>query len=464
MNFAKQIIKNLSSSTNNKIIIWPDNSFSTSTILISKINAYTPLLPTKNESILIAESLNEDTIALIISCIANGNPILFYPKHISFFKLIEFLKERKMKYFYSSNLLLKIILKTYNLTPLRLKLINDNSDASDILIKEVEDQHIAFYSFSSGSSGEVKCIGRSHQLLINQVSAINKCFGKYDAYTDLSIFPNVILYNLYKNRLSVIPDIPNFNLKKLAVEKIIYQIESHNVESMTGNKYFFNEIYKSISGRKIKNIKAIGIGGSPIDNHLLENLINIFPNAEINVIYGSTEAEPICIKNIKPTEIKPASMGYCVGEVHEDIQINFIDTANVKWLDQELYIGEICIKGNHVKSSDAVFLATGDWGYLHKNELYLTARKGNIEFYNGYQHLCIEHVLNLNFKSEFAVIIKKDILLVYTESKISSQDIEMVLFINFNYKFNIKTIYKKIIKDSRQLSKILYHKLDEVRI
>ncbi len=465
LNFANKILENLSANADKKIIIWPDDSYTSSKVLLNKVIEYRQKLPQKYESVIIAENLNENTIALIISCIANGNPIMFYPKHLRFFRLIKILKEKNVSYFFSNNFFLKNLLSLYNITALHINnLSKDFQSTISSAINNVENQHIALYSFSSGSSGEVKCIDRSHQLLINQVEAINKSFDKYKSYTDLSIFPNVLLYNLYENRTCVIPDIRKFDLLNLKPEKIFNQIIQHKIESITGNKFFFNELSKNNSDKKFKDVKAIGIGGSPIDNRLIDRISNIFPNAEINIIYGSTESEPISVNKIYLEETKPTLMGYCVGQIHEFIQIKFSETKNVEILGNKLTIGEICVIGRHVKNTNQEYLKTGDWGYLYKNELYITARKGNTEFYHQYQHLCIEHVLINNFQSEFAVIIKNNLLIIYTESKLSKQDIEMVLFINFNIQFNVRIVYAKIIKDNRQLSKTLYNKLDEVRI
>ena len=50
-----------------------------------------------------------------------------------------------------------------------------------------------------------------------------------------------------------------------------------------------------------------------------------FPAAEVLVIYGCSETEPIATRRAEPTPPLPPTAGYCVGAVHPDLEIELAD-------------------------------------------------------------------------------------------------------------------------------------------
>jgi acyl-CoA synthetase (AMP-forming)/AMP-acid ligase II len=457
MNFFSAIYQQLQLDANKEIITWPDGSKSTGQHLLHKISEIQASLPESGNTILIAQPFNFDTLCIILACIGNGNPVLIYAKNVGLKNYITYFKQYNIKHAFAKNILLRLYLSWKGIQTLSTK----STSIFKINIQEIENNHVALISFSSGSTGVNKSIERTHALLTEQVNAIQQTFKNWENKTDFPLFANILLYNLSIGKKTVIPAIKNFDLHYLDSDKIINQLVKENIETITGNEYYFNKICEALLLKKqnIKKIKGIGIGGSPISNLLIEKIRKCFPNATIKIIYGSTEAEPISIKTIEE-ELCPVYFGYNVGTVHPSIEIKIDKLFSTNIHGNDIEIGEITVKGKHVAiRANNDFLHTGDYGYLLNNELYLTARAGNTEQIKGLQHLQLEHCVSYNLKKSVAIKIIDGTIHLYSEHKIEIKEIEKIFFITFNSKLPIIIKHTKIHKDPRHMSKILYHKI-----
>lgn len=460
MNFFQPIYQQLLLSADKEIINWPNGSNCTGQDLLKKVAELQASLPDTNSTILLAQPFDFETLAILLTCIANGNPVLIYSKQIGLRNSISYFNQYNIKHAFVKNILLNYYLRWKGIKSIKIK----SNTSTEINIKNVDDNKTAIISFSSGSSGHNKSIERTHTLLSEQVNAIQQSFKNWESKTDYPLFANILLYNLSVGKKTIIPDIKNFDLHNLDPNKIINQFVKKNIETITGNEYYFNKICEAllIKRKSIKKIKGIGIGGSPISNLLIEKIKKCFPKATIQIIYGSTEAEPISIKTIEE-EICPVYYGYNVGAVHPLIELKINKLFNTNIHGNDIEIGEILVKGKHVAiQNNRDYLHTGDYGYILNNELYLTARVGNTEHINGIQHLQLEHCISYNLKKSVAIKIKNGAIYLYSEHKISNKDIEKIFFINFNSKFHIIIKHTKIPKDPRHMSKTLYHKINEV--
>lgn len=455
-NFFHLIHQSLSKKANEEVIHWPDGSVTKANELLEDIASIQSSLPNDFSSILLARAFDKQTLSILLACIANGNPVLIFPKHIPLSESLNYFKENEIKYAFVNSILLNVLLRLKQIHSISIPKKTNNT----IDIKEVPSEHIALISLSSGSSGKNKSICRTHSILSEQVKAIDLSFSNWKKQNDFPLFANILLYNLSVGKTTYIPDIIKFDINKLNPIKIVEQLKNNKIETLTGNVYYFEKIYEYLHQHKlkIKSVNGIAIGGSPISNLLIEKLELVFPNAKILVVYGSTEAEPISIRE-HTTEKKPVYYGYAVGKIHEGIELKIDSIYDTNIHNVKISVGEILVKGKHVCAAENQFLRTGDYGYMMNNELYLTARGGNIEHINGFQHLQFEHCIEYNLKIKVAIVIKNNIINVYTENNITLDDIEKLFFITFNIKPIIKIINTKIPKDTRQRSKILYYKL-----
>ena len=133
---------------------------------------------------------------------------------------------------------------------------------------------------------------------------------------------------------------------------------------------------------------------------LLRKLQQTIPNARIDILYGSTEVEPISLRrNAQPPSLnKP--QGLCVGQPIPELQVKILPLDNLStnyspyWFQALCLapnqVGEIVVAGNHVldrylkntgdrhtkiQVGKTIWHRTGDAGYLDENkQLWLVGR------------------------------------------------------------------------------------------
>src|SRR5699024_472466 len=98
---------------------------------------------------------------------------------------------------------------------------------------------------------------------------------------------------------------------------LVEQIKTQQTDTITGNLYYFRKLYQYLQQQNmvLPQVKAIGIGGSPITEKLAHDLKAFFPQATVYIIYGSSEAEPIAVREVGVEREEP-NKGYAVGAVH----------------------------------------------------------------------------------------------------------------------------------------------------
>lgn len=186
------------------------------------------------------------------------------------------------------------------------------------------------------------------------------------------------------------PDIPDFRLDRLHPERVIAQIRSEGVRTLTGNVFYFTQLLEYAAAQTITlpRVEEVGVGGSPVPERLLAQLQTLFCSARIYVIYGSSEAEPIAVREF--TAPHSPLLGYCVGAIHPGLRWQLRPTDAI----HEKELGELLVAGPHVVLPEGKeWFATGDIGYVKDNELFLTARRGNETIIHGKQHYQLEHYL-----------------------------------------------------------------------
>ena len=264
------------------------------------------------------------------------------------------------------------------------------------LPQTVDSEQPALISHSSGSTGKAKSIRRSHRVLLAQHQALGEAFPPWPGQRDFPLFPNILLHNLASGTVSILPDLPGFDVTRMQPDRIIKQLIGHRVQTLTGNVYYFRKLLRQLETQPITfpTVRAVGIGGSPVDELLAHSLKRFFVQADVYIIYGSSEAEPIAIRKIGPDRW-PAHLGYGVGMIHPSIRVNIRPFGTLAFATgTSIVVGEIEVKGAHVATPKDDWLPTGDFGYLdEENGLFLTGRMGNERIHQGVQHYQVEHVL-----------------------------------------------------------------------
>ncbi len=467
-NFYLNILHSLLCYPDKELLVWNHQRFTGKDIL-HHVEVQRKVLVTHGvntgDHLMIARSLEPKTLFIMLAVMASGAiPVLPPAKH-SFKRIFLVLFQLPIRWIVLNegvNRLSKILFRVLNIKiigVIQLPILTNVTTE----VASVSPNQAALVTHSSGSTGKPKAIFRSHQILTAQHNVLKKIFPPASQQHDLPLFPAILLHNLAAGVTSVMPDIPNFDLTKLEPEKIIAQLKEQAITSLTGNVFYFQKLLSYLNDHPyfFERVTDIGIGGSPVPENLLSNLAKWFTRADIYVIYGSSEAEPISIRKV--SESLCARKGFCVGTPVSDIDLR-IDELGAICVDAKSFVvGEIMVRGKHVVvKGDDQWYRTGDYGYINEeNILYLTARKGNERIINGVQHYQLEHVLmNMPGIEHAAAIARNDHFDIYYSGSSDIENIRKILSSQFSPSLVGQIHFRdKIQVDSRHLSKIIYKKV-----
>ena len=352
-------------------------------------------------------------------------------------------------------------------------------------IETVTPDSTALITFTTGSTGLPKAAKRTHRFLLEQHYVLKKHLAPSIDDVDLTSLPVFILHNLACGTTSVIPDFNPQKPSDINPDKILKDIKNNNVTTSVGSPRFYEKLAEF---GKIKGLKRIFTGGAPVFPKNARLLQENFNDCDIEIVYGSTEAEPIA--SISAKELLQCEGhvkdGLYVGKPIEDINVKIIKPSDEPIEDFESTwlstgeIGEICVEGKHVlkeyyNSNEAqkfakinyqgqIWHRTGDAGYLDNDgRLFLMGRVKNRFVHNNKDVYVfpIENALLEIEGIEIGTVLKIDeqIILV-VETKIPQKKLEQELK-NCGFNFD-KLIITQIPRDPRHNSKIDYDKLKKI--
>lgn len=475
INFFHTVYQSLLNNKEKVLIRWPSESSEskrfTGNDLLQKIGSIRMALANypvgPGQPVLLALPVSAELVCAVLAVQAAGAVPVLPPAKVSAGSLLKLIKQQRIPFVFiahAPSLLMKAVafVKKFHYIPLGDDL---PGTPQAISIMNVPPQQPALVSHSSGSTGQAKAIYRSHRVLGAQHQILKEAFPPWPDQTDFPLFPNILLHNLASGVTSVLPAIPRFALNEMDPATIARQLMSENVQTLTGNVFYFRRLADYLhENPSFPQVRALGIGGSPVPEALAHRLQKLFPCAAVYIIYGSSEAEPIAIRKVQHNEKIDPLAGYKVGKVNEHVQLSLSYIGEVAVAGERHPVGEIKIKGPHVAIREGEeALQTGDFGYVDAatNELYLTARKGNETICNGLQHYQLEHLLANDERVEKVAAIATDYGFdLYVQGSIPEQDVPSLLKKHTDMK-TIKSIHKRnpIPVDARHLSKIIYSKL-----
>tara|TARA_R110000868_G_scaffold180754_2_gene421431 strand:- start:17484 stop:19892 length:2409 start_codon:yes stop_codon:yes gene_type:complete len=279
----------------------------------------------------------------------------------------------------------------------------------------VEKEHTALVTFTTGSSGTPKGADRGHRFLAAQHYALNRHLPYNENDVDLPVFPIFSLNNLAAGVKTVIPaiDVGTPNEKDALI--LYNQMKQQGVTCTTLSPSLFNAMSRwcKQTNQDLSFLRRIITGGAPVSNDDVANMKAVAPNAEILVLYGSTEVEPMAHIEAKEmlgqkrnADPEIEEEGVNVGLMDEGLQVKYLkinkDPIFIKkeedWKAHEVAkgeIGEIIVAGEHVcqgywNNEEAFFRAkirdhhntvwhrTGDLGKVDSHgNLWLVGRVHN---------------------------------------------------------------------------------------
>lgn len=265
---------------------------------------------------------------------------------------------------------------------------------------------IALITFTTGSTGIPKAALRSHGFLNSQFNALKEKLEPETDMVSMTVLPIVLLINLASGATSVIASYNSRKPGRLRPEKIIAQIKAYSVNNIIASPFFVKKLSGHVINSEISlpGLKKIFTGGAPVFPCEAAIYNKAFPGANTEVVYGSTEAEPISSVNtrILVAEENNVDKGLCVGKIAKGtwVKIIRISAENIFLTsEQELekltlpsnQVGEIIASGEHILQRylnneealkrNKIFIGnkcwhrTGDSGYLDEHgTLFLTGR------------------------------------------------------------------------------------------
>ncbi len=162
-------------------------------------------------------------------------------------------------------------------------------------ITDLENVAPALITFTSGSTGQPKAALRTHGFLIAQHDALQRSLNLRQGSRDLTTLPIFVLANLASGVTSVLPDADMRAPGKIDALPVLNQIERHAVATTAAPPAFIARLAAECKRTKkqIPQLKHLFMGGAPVFPSDLRQASELFPNAEITAVYGSTEAEPM---------------------------------------------------------------------------------------------------------------------------------------------------------------------------
>ncbi|WP_347159392.1 AMP-binding protein [Pontibacter chitinilyticus] len=478
-NFYQNIYDTLNRQPDTELLVWPGTEKGkaatsyTGNDIARQLSAYRQALTEQDvrpgQKVLLAIPVSFTLICALLAVMAAGAIPVLPPAKASKVELLRLLYSSGISAILSADAFafpMRLLARILRLRLLPLAQVIPNIPAEWLPPVAVPAGQAALISHSSGSTGKPKAILRSHRVLQAQHEVLKAIFPHWPGQRDFPLFPNILLHNLSIGTTSILPDLPWADLTQLDPERLVTQINQEQVATLTGNLYYFRRLLTYLQQQRLYllQVQAVGIGGSPIPEKLVQEAQAFFPNATFYLIYGSSEAEPIAVRKAGPEKEAPAK-GYAVGPVHSSLHCQIAVLGKIILADGTTYpVGEIQVKGSHVAATQPDgWLRTGDFGYLDaRQHLYLTGRQGNEQLHEGVQHYQLEHVLqHLPGVTRAAAKSAATGFDIYIEGKIEEAEVREALQQHFPAQVICRILFREQLPvDARHHSKIRYTDLN----
>lgn len=389
----------------------------------------------------------------------------------------------------------KLLLLSYFAQPLRkirLKLYAGAKyrDAPQTRPYDAHDDETALVTFTTGTTGTPKAANRTHGFLYAQYHALRPLLDR-ELVSFVSL-PVVVLANLGLGKTTVLPPARFSAGKKDTYKNLVGYLHDNMVEEIISSPSVCLQIATMLRDNSVKlSMAHILTGGGAVFPADAETLLHAFPGAEVTVVYGSTEAEPVChiaaesLAAVTPETLK--SYGLPVGRPvkcsvipYREGIIEFPPQAPIEELAlPEGKDGEIIVAGPHVlkgyinnpeaerryklRVKNEIWHRTGDAGMMKDGLLYFLGPCSEIINYNGvtYYPVITGYMFCGMTGATRAALLMHDgnpLLIVQSPAKIKDDILQNVLAFVQLPDAAIKYV-QKIPLDKRHRTKIDYDRL-----
>ncbi|BAU50278.1 AMP-dependent synthetase [Sulfurifustis variabilis] len=179
-------------------------------------------------------------------------------------------------------------------------------------VTATSDATPALVTFTSGSTGTPKAALRTHGFLAVQHRVLARHLSLQAGEIDLATLPIFVLANLASGVTSLIPDADLRRPGAVDAVPVLAQVRRHRATRTAASPAFLERLVDhaerhGVSG--LGGLRRVYTGGAPVFPALLRRLQEQAPDAVIEVVYGSTEAEPIAHGRWRSGECTGATSG-----------------------------------------------------------------------------------------------------------------------------------------------------------
>jgi acyl-CoA synthetase (AMP-forming)/AMP-acid ligase II len=249
--------------------------------------------------------------------------------------------------------------------PARLSLRELESSPGDGTVHSVGTSDPALISFTSGSSGVPKAANRTHDVLAGQQLALADEFPLRDSDVDMTTFPVFALNNLANGVTSVVPHMSFGEDTRVDAARAVSLMVDRGVTTCSASPPVIDDLAGHLRSNPDTRtgLRRIISGGAPVFDAQLASWRDAFPDAEVMVAYGSTEAEPVSHIGAQErlaarSDVRPTAPGICVGRPVGRVRTKLIRIhdgpillESGDWSSWEMpgsEIGELVVAGDHV--------------------------------------------------------------------------------------------------------------------
>ena len=199
------------------------------------------------------------------------------------------------------------------------------------------EEEVALITFTTGSSGNPKGVIRTHAILRAQHARLAEAFPPRQGDVDLCTFPIFALNNLALGVPTVIPPVDLRHVAGANAALVAAHMRRRGVTTATASPPLFDRLGALPSPPPLRRIVT---GGAPVTDAQLRAWMRAWPASEIEIAYGSSEAEPVA--HIAADErLAAGGRGYLAGHVVDGVRAKVIPMGGDG-------IGELLVAGEHV--------------------------------------------------------------------------------------------------------------------
>jgi acyl-coenzyme A synthetase/AMP-(fatty) acid ligase len=179
------------------------------------------------------------------------------------------------------------------------------SGGADLDVEGVAAEQAGIITFTSGSTGRPKGVVRPHGYLDASLKILdgNLHISRHPG-ADLCIFANFTLVNLGLGKPTLLlgPDWSERTLRRVAA--LAGELAP---SSLTCGPAFLTALLAS--GAAPRSLRNIHVGGALTDCALFEQAFAAWPEADVEHVYGSTEAEPVAVGSAREAVARSRAAG-----------------------------------------------------------------------------------------------------------------------------------------------------------